>query len=82
MDGADQKGPKLWESTRFCLAPHAGAGAAARVLMAGQALGLAQGLEAAIGAHDARLSPFGMGAQLWVDYGLHTQKRIRHPVRQ
>lgn len=55
MDGADQKGPKLWESTRFCLAPNAGAGAAARVLLAGQVLGLAQGLEAAIGVYDLRM---------------------------
>ena len=41
--------PQIWESTRFCISPHAPADAAVRVLLAGQALGGAQGLEASLG---------------------------------
>ncbi|MEO0342970.1 MAG: acyl-homoserine-lactone synthase [Pseudomonadota bacterium] len=39
----------IWESTRFCVAPNSNQDGAVRVLLAGQSLGLAQGLEASLG---------------------------------
>jgi acyl homoserine lactone synthase len=41
--------PLIWECTRFCLAPDAGAGVAAALLAAGTELGLRFGLEQALG---------------------------------
>ena len=46
----------FWESTRFCVAPQGGAQGAARVLLAGQMLGLAQGLSGAWGIYDAKMT--------------------------
>lgn len=46
---------RYWESTRFCLAPMAGSRAAAEVLLAGQRLGIAQGLAGAWGIYDVKM---------------------------
>ncbi|MEM9715176.1 MAG: acyl-homoserine-lactone synthase [Pseudomonadota bacterium] len=55
MDGAKTTDKAIWESTRFCIAPGADMKSAARVLLAGQALGLAQGLQSSLGIYDLRM---------------------------
>jgi acyl homoserine lactone synthase len=49
--------PLIWECTRFCLAPDAGAGVAAALLAAGTELGLRFGLEQALGVIYAKTLP-------------------------
>jgi acyl homoserine lactone synthase len=49
--------PLIWECTRFCLAPDAGAGVAAALLAAGTELGLRFGLEQALGVVYAKTLP-------------------------
>jgi len=45
----------LWECTRFCLSRQASARASAAVMLGGAELGLALGLDAAVGVFDARM---------------------------
>ncbi|MEM0977575.1 MAG: acyl-homoserine-lactone synthase [Pseudomonadota bacterium] len=45
----------IWESTRFCVSPTDNGTGAVRVLLAGQALGLAQGLTGSLGIYDVRM---------------------------
>lgn len=49
------KSPYIWECTRFCLAPDAGAGVASVLMLGGLELGLRKGLSHAIGVFDARM---------------------------
>jgi acyl homoserine lactone synthase len=49
--------PLIWECTRFCLSPRAGAGVAAALLAAGTELGLRFGLEQALGVIYAKTIP-------------------------
>ena len=53
--GTEIVSPLIWEATRFCLAPGAGAGVAAALMLAGAELGLRVGLEHGLAVFDARM---------------------------
>lgn len=48
--------PLIWEVTRFCLAPDAGPGVAAALMMAGCELALRFGIEQGLGVFDAHMT--------------------------
>lgn len=54
-DGVRIESPTIWECTRYCLAPGAGPGVAASLLLAGCEMGLRFGLTQALGVFDARM---------------------------
>ncbi len=54
--GVAFKSPKVWECTRFCLAPGAGANVAPALMLGGMELGLGLGLKQAIGVFDTRMT--------------------------
>ena len=54
-EGTQLVSPLIWETTRFCLAPGAGAGVAAALMLAGCELGMRIGLEHALAVFDARM---------------------------
>lgn len=47
--------PDIWECTRFCIAPGAGAGVSAGLMLGGLEAGLRLGLTHAVGVFDARM---------------------------
>ena len=51
--GVSFKSPWIWECTRFCLSPDAGAKVAPALMLGGLDLGLGQGLSHAVGVFDA-----------------------------
>jgi len=55
-DGVRIQSPLIWEVTRFCLAPDAGPGVAAALMMAGCELALRFGIEQGLGVFDARMT--------------------------
>jgi acyl homoserine lactone synthase len=55
-DGVRIESPLIWEVTRFCLAPGAGPGVAAALMLAGCELGLRFGLDQCLGVFDARMT--------------------------
>lgn len=55
VQGVRIKSPFIWECTRFCLAPDAGARIAPALMLGGLELGLRRGLSHAIGVFDARM---------------------------
>jgi acyl homoserine lactone synthase len=55
-DGVSFRSPKIWECTRFCLSPGAGAHVAPALMLGGLELGLGHGLTKAIGVFDARMT--------------------------
>lgn len=54
--GIPFKSPRIWECTRFCLSPGAGAHVAPALMLGGLELGLGHGLTQAIGVFDARMT--------------------------
>lgn len=54
-DGVRIESPLIWEVTRFCLAPHAGPGVAAALMLAGCEFGMRFGLEQCLGVFDVRM---------------------------
>ena len=52
IGGGAIRSPFVWECTRFCLAPGAGAGAAQKLLLGGLAMGLEMGLTHSLGVFD------------------------------
>ncbi len=54
-DGVRIESPLIWEVTRFCLAPGAGANVAAGLMLAGCELALRFGLDQCVGVFDARM---------------------------
>lgn len=54
-DGVKIVSPLIWECTRFCLSPGAGARISAALMLGGLEVGLAFGLGHAIGVFDARM---------------------------
>lgn len=55
-DGVRIESPMIWEVTRFCLAPSAGPGVAAALMLAGCEFGLRFGLDQCLGVFDARMT--------------------------
>jgi len=55
-NGVCFRSPKIWECTRFCLSPGAGAHVAPALMLGGLELGLGHGLTRAIGVFDARMT--------------------------
>jgi N-acyl-L-homoserine lactone synthetase len=55
-DGISFRSPDIWECTRFCLSPGAGAHVAPALMLGGLELGLGHGLTKAIGVFDARMT--------------------------
>ena len=53
--GVKVESPLIWEVTRFCLAPDAGPGVAAALMLAGCEFGLRFGIEQCLGVFDARM---------------------------
>ena len=54
-DGVEIRSPFIWECTRFCLAPGAGARVSAALMLGGLELGLGFALSHAVGVFDARM---------------------------
>lgn len=54
--GVKIESPLIWEVTRFCLAPDAGPGVAAALMMAGCELALRFGIDQGLGVFDARMT--------------------------
>lgn len=54
--GRQFRSPGIWECTRFCLSPGAGAHVAPALMLGGLELGLGHGLSKAIGVFDARMT--------------------------
>jgi acyl homoserine lactone synthase len=54
-DGVAIKSPFIWECTRFCLAPGAGAKVSAALMLGGMELGLGMHLSHSVGVFDARM---------------------------
>ena len=52
VDGQPVRSPRIWECTRFCLAPGAQAQVARRLMLAASELGLGMGLDHALGVFD------------------------------
>lgn len=55
-NGVTFRSPKIWECTRFCLAPGSGANVAPALMLAGLELGIGHGLTRAIGVFDSRMT--------------------------
>lgn len=53
--GVRIESPLIWEVTRFCLAPDAGPGVAAALMLAGCEFGLRFGIDQCVGVFDARM---------------------------
>lgn len=80
-DGARIASPRIWECTRFCLAPQASPRVSAALMLGGLELGLWHGLTHAVGVFDARMvrvyrslgwSPAVLGDREGVSAGLWT----------
>ena len=56
MGGAAIRSPLVWECTRFCLSPTAGAGMARRLLLGAVELGLAMGVTHSVGVFDTPMT--------------------------
>ncbi|CTQ33377.1 acyl-homoserine-lactone synthase [Jannaschia rubra] len=89
MGGAPIRSPLVWECTRFCLSPGAGAGAARRLLLGAVELGLAMGVTHSVGVFDAPMtriyrrlgwSPEVLGTQDGISAGLWTLSRRTHDM--
>lgn len=56
VEGAPIRSPFVWECTRFCLSPKAGAGMARRLLLGAVELGLAMGVTHSVGVFDTPMT--------------------------
>ncbi len=56
VGGAPIRSPQIWECTRFCLSPKAGAGMARRLLLGAVELGLAMGVTHSVGVFDTPMT--------------------------
>jgi acyl homoserine lactone synthase len=54
-DGVSIQSPLIWECTRFCIAPGAGAGVTAALMLAACEMGLRFGLEQSVAVFDVRM---------------------------
>jgi N-acyl-L-homoserine lactone synthetase len=78
-DGVRIESPTIWECTRYCLAPGAGPGVAASLLLAGCEMGLRFGLTQALGVFDARM-PRIYGRIGWSPEVIGTEVRGRDSI--
>lgn len=79
VGGSAIRSPRVWECTRFCLSPSAGAGMARRLLLGAVELGLSMGVTHSVGVFDTPMtriyrrlgwSPEVLGSQDGISAGI------------